>query len=109
MMQKDEGGEAVPACMAIPWLYSVGFSTTFGTLFAKIRGVYLIFRSAADLRQHMVTFQETFGVTTVVLLIDIAILTVWTAVDPLRWERITAQADKFGEPLESEGICTWYL
>jgi hypothetical protein len=106
MMQENEGDGPEPACMAIPWLYSVGFSITFGTLFAKIRRVYLIFRSAADLRRHTVTFQETLAVTAGVLLLDIAILTVWTVVDPLRWERTTVQADKFGEPLESEGHCT---
>ena len=27
---EDEEDGAVPACMAIPWLYSVGFSITFG-------------------------------------------------------------------------------
>jgi len=31
--------------MAIPWLYSVGFSVTFGTLFAKILRVYRLFAS----------------------------------------------------------------
>ena len=27
---EDEGNGTVPACMTIPWLYSVGFSITFG-------------------------------------------------------------------------------
>lgn len=43
LIQEDERGVAAPACMAIPWTYSVGFCVTFGTLFAKIRRVYLIF------------------------------------------------------------------
>jgi hypothetical protein len=32
MAQEDAGDDPVPACMAVPWLYSVGFSVTFGTL-----------------------------------------------------------------------------
>lgn len=32
MAQDDAGDGPVSACMAIPWLYSVGFSVTFGTL-----------------------------------------------------------------------------
>ena len=107
MMQQDDGDEnTVPACMAIPWLYSVGFSITFGTLFAKIRRVYKIFKSAAEMRRQMVTFQETLSVIAVVLVLDVAILTVWTIIDPLRWERSVISADKFGDPLESEGHCT---
>ena len=30
LAQEDEGDGPVVACMAIPWLYSVGFSITFG-------------------------------------------------------------------------------
>jgi 7 transmembrane sweet-taste receptor of 3 GCPR len=32
MAQEDDGDGPVPACMAIPWLYSVGFSITFGKI-----------------------------------------------------------------------------
>lgn len=106
MAQEDEGYGSVPACMAIPWLYSVGFSITFGTLFAKIRRVYIIFKSAADMRRNVVTVRETVGVIGVVLLVDVAILIIWTVVDPLEWSRTVISADKFGEPLESEGFCS---
>jgi 7 transmembrane sweet-taste receptor of 3 GCPR/Bacterial extracellular solute-binding proteins, family 3 len=94
------------ACMAIPWLYSVGFSITFGTLFAKIRRVYLIFQAATATRRVRVTVRETVSVVAGVLLVDIIILTVWTIVDPLHWERTTLTADKYGVSLTSEGHCT---
>ena len=48
MAQEDEGNGPVDACMAIPWLYSVGFSITFGSLFAKIRRVHNIFKFNAS-------------------------------------------------------------
>ena len=94
------------ACMAIPWFYSVGFSITFGTLFAKIRRVYLIFTKAAGLTQRSsVTWQETIAITLSVLAIDIIILTIWTIMQPLEYKRDILIADKFGEPLESYGYC----
>ena len=65
MAQEDNGGTGgsgdtnnntseapVYACMAIPWLYSVGFSVTFGTLFAKIWRVYKMFTQSSHRRHH---------------------------------------------------------
>ena len=108
MMQDDDGDydQEVQACMAVPWLYSVGFCITFGSLFAKIRRVYAIFKSAAEHRQNKVTFLETLLITAGVLLVDVGILLAWTFVDPLMWERTVLRKDKFGEVLESEGHCT---
>ncbi|CAB9510051.1 acid type B receptor subunit 2 [Seminavis robusta] len=108
--------EDVP-CMAIPWLYSVGFSITFGTLFAKIRRVYLIFLNAGAVvrtgqstytqprRNSTVSWQETVMIIAAVLLVDVTILVIWTVVDPLQWQRSITQADQFGVVLESEGYC----
>ncbi|CAB9504119.1 acid type B receptor subunit 2 [Seminavis robusta] len=93
-------------CMLIPWLYSVGFCVTFGTLFAKIRRVYIIFKSSAEMKRVTVTFVENLVVIGSVLFVDIIILVVWTFVDPLVWQRSVITADQFGEPLESVGYCT---
>lgn len=99
-------GEAdLPACMAIPWLYSVGFSITFGSLFAKIRRVHLLFNAAATMQRVTVSPQETFLIVGGVLLIDVSILTIWTLVDPLEWFRQPLVTDQFGYPLSSEGYC----
>ena len=91
---------------AIPWLYSVGFSITFGTLFAKIRRVYVLFQSRVERRNTSVTLQETFGIIGGVLLLDVFVLTVWTIVDPLYWERNIVTTDQYGDALLSEGNCT---
>jgi len=86
-------------------LYSVGFSITFGTLYAKIRRVYKVMQSAVEMRRVTVSLQETFLVVGLVLLIDVAILTVWTVVDPLQWQRAVITADQYGYALSSEGHC----
>eukprot|EP00797_Seminavis_robusta_P017545 Sro261_g101750.2 (915) ;mRNA; r:39799-43392 len=105
LAQQDEADGPVAACMAIPWMYSVGFSITFGTLFAKIRRVFIIFKSAIDMRRNIVTFKETFCVIGAVLALDVTILIVWTVVDPLEWERKVLSEDQFGAALESVGYC----
>ncbi|CAB9524661.1 acid type B receptor subunit 2 [Seminavis robusta] len=111
LAQEDTGEGSVPACMAIPWLYSVGFCVTFGTLFAKIRRVFLIFRNAITMpgsssSRNFVSFPETLAVIGAVLAVDIIILILWTALDPLQWQREVLTEDVFGEPLESIGYCT---
>jgi gamma-aminobutyric acid type B receptor len=94
------------ACMAIPWLYSVGFSITFGTLFAKIRHVYVLFKAAAGTTRPTISIKETLLIIGGVLGVDVLVLTVWTVVSPLRWERTILTMDKYQVPLSSEGYCT---
>jgi len=110
MVQEDEGDGPVHACIAIPWLYSVGFSITFGTLFAKIYRVYGIFlrgcTSVAPTRRSSVSFQDTLLTIGKVLLLDVVILGLWTGFDPLHWQRFVIQQDQFGFTLESQGLCT---
>ena len=94
------------ACMLIPWTYSVGFSITFGTLFAKIRRVYILFTASVDMRRVRISVVETISIIGGVLLLDVAVLTAWTIVDPLTWSRTILTTDQYGDPLSSEGHCT---
>ncbi|CAB9516312.1 acid type B receptor subunit 2 [Seminavis robusta] len=107
-VQEDDssaGVENVPFCMLTPWLYSVGFSITFGSLFAKIRRVYYLFRAAATMTRATVTAKETILVVGGILLIDVSILTVWTVMDPWEWHREPVTVDQYGYTLSSEGFC----
>lgn len=101
---QDDNGH-VPACMAIPWLYSIGFSITFGALFVRIKRIYVLLQSAVELKRVSISSTETILTVGLVLILDGSILTVWTIVDPLHWIRITTSEDVFGEPLESVGLC----
>jgi hypothetical protein len=97
--------------MGIPWLYSVGFSITFGALFAKIRFVHNRVQTdtqqaAVDDTVRHVSARQTALTVGLVLSIDIVILTVWSIVDPLEWKRTILTADKYGEPLTSSGHCS---
>ncbi|CAB9512867.1 acid type B receptor subunit 2 [Seminavis robusta] len=93
-------------CMAVPWLYSVGFCVTFGSLFARIWRVYELVRSAAEMRRVSISIRDTLRWVGLVFALDIIILIVWSVVDPLEWTRETISSDLFGEPLESIGYCS---
>jgi len=103
---ESNGEWPVPACMTIPWFYSIGFSVTFGTLFSKIRRIHLIFKSASVCVRRTVTASETLKLIAIVLAIDILPLLVWNIFDPLVWKRKVLQEDQFGYPLSSIGFCT---
>lgn len=114
--QEDTDGEPPGmACMAMPWFYSLGFSITFGTLFAKIRRVYKLFTapsssstvmSGSSRRSGGLPVLDTLLCIGGVMLVDVVILISWSVIDPLEWEREVIREDQFGIALESQGFCT---
>jgi len=106
LAQQSEGQGPVPACFVFPWLYCIGFSVTFGTLFAKIKRVYTLFKASAHAERVVVTKTQTFIDISVTTSVDIVICAIWTIFDRLKWSREITSADQFGEPLESAGFCS---
>jgi len=53
-----------------------------------------------------VSTRETVLIVLTVFFIDVAMLSIWTIVDPMEWQRVTTSSDGFGRPLESRGFCT---
>jgi len=106
LAQESEEYVPVHVCMLGPWLYSIGSCITFGTLFAKIRRVHIIFRNSSRMIRTTITVKETVFKIAFILLVDIAILSTWTIVDPLHWVRQVTIKDKYGDPLASQGHCT---
>ncbi|CAB9523565.1 acid type B receptor subunit 2 [Seminavis robusta] len=105
MAQQSAGDGPVIACSIIPWAYSVGFSLTFGALFARVRRIYQLLNSALRMKRVEVSTKDTLMTVALVLLIDVAVLTVWTIVSPLEWQRNVTNVSVLGEPLSSKGYC----
>jgi hypothetical protein len=98
LAQEDKGNRPVPACMAIPWLFSIGFCITFGTLFAMpLRQSYIIFQSVNAMKRVSVTVYETMGGIGGLVLADTVALITWTIVDPLKWEQVIVTEEVFGQ------------
>lgn len=87
------------ACMMSPWLFSVGFVTSFAALFSKLWRINKIFQSNRFQRVK-VTEKDVLVPFAVLFFVNFALLLAWTIADPLIWDR--KQADDFNN---SYGRC----
>ena len=109
-MQTDEANPNAPrldaACMAWPWLFSMGFAVVFSALFAKIWRIRLVFKAAQTFVRKQVGVKDVALIMVAVILVQAVVLTAWTIIDPLVWERNVLLEDENGYPLKSIGVCT---
>jgi len=93
------------ACAIFPWLYSIGFCVTFGSLFAKILRVYKIFQNASQMKRVTVSIMGMLKYVLIFIVVDSLILCIWTVQDPFKWVRTTISSDVKGYVLSSAGGC----
>ena len=84
-------------CMVTPWFFIVGQLMTFSALFTKLRRLDQVLQ----FRRSMVTIRNVMGPVAQLILVALGILTVWTALDPLAWERELINES----PSETYGQC----
>ncbi|XP_072048302.1 gamma-aminobutyric acid type B receptor subunit 2-like [Amphiura filiformis] len=70
-------------CQLNMWALSVGFVLSFGSMFCKTWRVYQIAAFKTPKRK-VITDQQLFKMVSVLLLIDVGILTAWQVVDPMK-------------------------
>ncbi|KAL7534423.1 hypothetical protein ACHAXR_007962 [Thalassiosira sp. AJA248-18] len=100
----QEGADA--ACISFPWLLTIGFSLTFSALFTKTYRINTIMKSAAKFKRLKLTARDVMKPMIVLLALNVIVLTVWTAVDPLQRKTKVVTEDPFGRPLETYGVCS---
>ena len=83
----------------------MGLQRIFATLYAKMWRIKKLFAGAARMQRTAVTVGKAMAKIGVILAIDVIILAVWTAVDPLEWNREVILTDKYGDALSSQGYC----
>ena len=76
------------ACMATPWLASVGFVTTFSALFSKVYRINKIFGASNTFKKIKVTEKDVVKPFCVLFSLNFIVLLCWTLVDPLVWTRL---------------------
>lgn len=74
-------------CMAAPWLYVVGFTVFYSSVYCKIRECMKIFKEPHKFKVLFVSPQFDFKFTMRLLILNGSILAAWTVTDPLKWER----------------------
>jgi len=87
------------ACMAFPWLLSIGFSMSFSALFSKVWRINQIVKGAKNYRRVHISTRDVLVPFAVICTANVVILGIWSGVDPLVWVRETMD----GETKESEG------
>mmetsp|Transcript_40155 Transcript_40155/g.84349 ORF Transcript_40155/g.84349 Transcript_40155/m.84349 type:complete len:295 (+) Transcript_40155:873-1757(+) len=88
------------ACMAVPWFLGCGFSCAFSALFAKTLRINKIFGAADSYNRITVTLQDVMKPFIALLSLNIALLSIWTIVNPMVWKRIQTS------PISSYGACS---
>jgi hypothetical protein len=87
------------ACVASPWLMSMGFTVAMSALFSKLWRINKLFRSS--IRRMQVREKDVVGPFAVLFTMNFIFLLVWTIADPLRFVRHEVS----GAPWSTFGVC----
>ena len=93
------------ACNTTPWLLAVGFCVMFSLLDAKIMRVNKLMKSSKRFRRVTVEVKDVLLPFVTLLTLNVILLSIFTALDPLYWDRVEQGRDGEGN-LESYGRCT---
>ena len=75
-------------CMLAPWLYVVGFTLFFSSVYAKIKECIKIYRNAKKCDILLVKPESSLRLTLRLLILNSVLLGLWTGSDPLKWKRL---------------------
>lgn len=94
------------ACMATPWLISMGFVTTFSALFTKTWRLNKLFRNSRNMRRVVIRPRHVILPLIVLMIINFVVMLAWTIDAPQIWQRNNvANYDTFGRSIETVGRC----
>lgn len=93
------------ACMAVYWLYFMGFALSFSALFAKILRVRKLYILGQSLKKAVVRVRDVVIIIVVMITVETALLLVWQFAGPLKWTREVTLEDANGYPMQSVGTC----
>ena len=102
----DQARTADLGCQLLPWTYSIGFVTTFTSLFAKLRKVHLVHTASKQFVHIKVSVGKVLSWILGFLAIDAVILLLWTINDPLVYRRSILTEDSDGYATETAGLCS---
>uniref|UniRef100_A0A7S4N921 G-protein coupled receptors family 3 profile domain-containing protein n=1 Tax=Odontella aurita TaxID=265563 RepID=A0A7S4N921_9STRA len=85
------------ACIAMPWLISLGYIVIYCAVFSKLWRI----NKVLQFHRHTVQVHHVMAPFVFFLVAAVALLSIWTAVDPFTWERTVINEDTS----ESYGRC----
>jgi hypothetical protein len=77
------------ACIASPWLLTLGFSITFSALFSKVWRINQIVKASKNYHRANVDISARHAMIPFMIMLSLntMILSLWTALDPIIWKR----------------------
>jgi len=84
------------ACMATPWLLSMGHIIVYGALFSKLWRV----NKVLQFTRRKIEIRHVAWPMSMLVLAAIALLSIWSGVDSLKWERVVTNditGESFGQ------------
>ena len=95
------------ACMSVPWLMSLGFTTSFAALFSKTWRVFRLVDAARRFQRVTITVRDVMGPFCILIMVNVITLLCWTLIAPLRYVR-TANlgTDDWNRVISTSGRCT---
>jgi len=99
--------ESDAACMAIPWLFSIGFTTTFAALFSKLWRVNRLFRNPKSYKRMKVEAKDVIIPYLILLGFNLVVLLCWTLISPLMYiRRDNLGTDGWNRIISRHGVCS---
>lgn len=92
-------------CMASAWFLAIGFTTVFSALFAKTWRILRVYGNARRFRRVAVRARDVVWPIALLLALNVVVLSLWTTLDPLEWERLPVTTNKYGQVTSSRGTC----
>ncbi|KAI2502234.1 G-protein coupled GABA receptor [Fragilaria crotonensis] len=94
------------ACMSGPWLLFTGFCVTFAAIFSKLRRINKIESFSNRMIRVTITPMQVLAPFAVLLTLNVSILTAWTIVDPLKYEKVALNSqDVYGRNISWTLAC----
>ena len=101
----DESRASDRACMAVPWLYSIGLALTCAAFYAKTYRLVEILR-IPELDRLMIGRRDFILWPCFTVGLNVILLSIWTVVSPLHYDVVPdGSTDLFGRSLSSYGVC----
>ena len=92
-------------CMASAWFLALGFTTVFSALFAKTWRILRLYTNARRFRRVSIRAYDVLWPIVILLALNAIVLTLWTVLSPLTWERYPLETNIYGEVTSSTGAC----
>jgi len=94
-------------CTSRIWCWFIGIAIIFSSLLGKAYRINTIMKNAKEFKRVKVTVQDTLVPITVILMLNIILLSLMSAFHPTEYKLYEETVDEFGRPEITSMRCHW--